>query len=242
MKQEKREEKDGFLRWPRLIQGTLLSRYKRFMADIKLKNGHVVTAHCPNSGSMRGCSAPGRPVCISRQTNPKRRLKYTWEMIRMETSWVGVNTLIPNRLVSASIQAEMVDALSGYPTLRREVKYGGNSRIDILLENNGNKCFVEVKNCTLVNDKKAYFPDAVTARGLKHLISLREEVMKGNRAVMFYLVQRMDAESFSPADHIDSVYGAQLRTAIENGVEILAYDVIINLVGIRLNRRLEVAL
>ncbi|MFP4087120.1 MAG: DNA/RNA nuclease SfsA [Desulfobacteraceae bacterium] len=242
MNDQTREETDGFLQWPRLIQGTLLRRYNRFMADVRLRNGHVVTAHCPNSGSMQGCSEPGRPVYLSRHANPKRRLKYTWEMIHMATSWVGVNTLIPNRLVAASIQAGQVDAISGYPVLRREVKYGGNSRIDLLLEQDGDRCFVEVKNCTLVNHKKAYFPDAVTARGLKHLVSLQREVANGHRAVMFYLVQRMDALGFSPADHIDAIYGAELRKAVQNGVEIMAYDVIINRKGIRLHRPLEVSL
>jgi len=235
-------EADGYLKWPRLIEGTLLKRYKRFMADVKLKNGHVVTAHCPNSGSMLGCSEPGRPVRISRQNSPRRRLKYTWEMIHMARSWVGVNTLVPNRLVHASIQAGRVPSLKGYPVIRREVAYGENARIDLLLENGENKCFVEVKNCTLVEDETAFFPDAVTARGLKHLVELQREVRKGHRSVMFYLIQRMDAKRFCPADHIDEAYGRELRRAVQNGVELLAYDVNITLEGIRLNRKHSIRL
>ncbi|MDZ7699627.1 MAG: DNA/RNA nuclease SfsA [Deltaproteobacteria bacterium] len=235
-------ETDGYLKWPRLIEGTLLKRYKRFMADVKLKNGHVVTAHCPNSGSMLGCSEPGRPVRISRQNSPKRRLKYTWEMIHMARSWVGVNTLVPNRLVHASIQAGKVPSLKGYPVIRREVAYGENARIDLLLENGEKKCFVEVKNCTLVEDETAFFPDAVTARGLKHLVELQREVRKGHRSVMFYLIQRMDAKRFRPADHIDAAYGRELRRAVQNGVELLAYDVDMTLNGIRLNRKHSIRL
>ena len=228
----------GFLPWPSLIKGTLLRRYKRFMADVRLGNGHRVTAHCPNSGSMKACSDPGRPVYLSRHNSPKRKLKYTWEMIEMPASLVGVNTLVPNRLAKASIEAGAVPELSGYDSIRTEVKYGQNSRIDLLLESGGEKCFVEVKNCTLVSDDIAYFPDAVTSRGLKHLVELQKQVQKGYRAVMFYLVQRMDAGLFRPADHIDAAYGLELRKAVQNGVEILVFDVAVDLEGIALNRPL----
>ena len=233
-----REDLRAALKWPRLIQGTLIKRYKRFMADVKLRNGHVVTAHCPNSGSMKACSEPGRPVYLSRHNKPSRRLKYTWELIDMGRSLVGVNTIVPNRLTKASIAAGYVKALSGYDTIRSEVKYGKNSRIDLLLENGKKRCFVEVKNCTLVSEGLACFPDAVTSRGLKHLVELQEQVRQGDRSVMFYLVQRMDAERFRPADHIDPVYGQELRKAVQNGVEILVYDVAIDLEEISLNREL----
>jgi len=226
------------LKWPRLIQGTLIKRYKRFMADVKLRNGHVVTAHCPNSGSMKTCSEPGRPVYLSRHNKPSRRLKYTWEIIDMGRSLVGVNTIVPNRLTKASIAAGYVEDLTGYDTIRSEVKYGENSRIDLLLENGGERCFVEVKNCTLVSDGLVCFPDAVTSRGFKHLVELQNQIRQGDRSVMFYLVQRMDAERFQPADHIDPAYGQELRKAVQNGVEILVYDVAIDLEGISLNRRL----
>ena len=226
------------LKWPSLIRGTLIKRYKRFLADVKLRNGHTVTAHCPNSGSMLACSEPGRTVYLSRHNNPKRRLRYTWEMIEMPTSLVGVNTMVPNRLVKATIKAGGVKYLTGYDYIRSEVGYGRNSRIDLLLETGTKRCFVEIKNCTLVTDGVACFPDAVTARGLKHLEELQGQVRSGDRSVMFYLVQRMDAGLFRPADHIDPVYGQELRKAIKNGVEIMVFDVIMDLERIELNREI----
>ena len=228
----------GCLKWPRLIRGTLISRYKRFLADVKLRNGHVVTAHCPNSGSMLSCSEPGRTVYLSRHNNPKRKLRYTWEMIEMPTSLVGTNTLVPNRLAKAAIMAGKSPDLSGFDKVRSEVNYGKNSRIDLLLEKGNDRCFVEVKNCTLVSDGVACFPDAVTSRGLKHLKELRDQVRSGNRSVMFYLVQRTDARLFMPADHIDPAYGQELRQAVSGGVEILVYDVNLDVEGISLNRPL----
>lgn len=203
-----------------------------------MRNGHVVTAHCPNSGSMLGCSEPGRRVYLSRHNNPGRRLKYTWEMIEMPSSLVGVNTLIPNLVAKQSVILKTIKALRGYETIRTEVPYGQNSRIDLLLETGAKRCFVEVKNCTLVEDDIAYFPDAVTSRGLKHLVELQEALREGSRSLMFYLVQRMDAKRFRPADHIDPAYGEELRRAVKNGVEILVFDVFLNLEGISLNRRL----
>lgn len=229
---------DGVLKWPPLIRGTLINRYKRFMADVRLRNGHVVTAHCPNSGSMAACCEPGQLVFLSRHNSPSRRLKYTWEMIEMPGSLVGVNTSVPNWLARAAILAGKVPELVGFDTVRTEVRYGGNSRVDLLLEKGDKCCFVEVKNCTLVENRAAYFPDAVTERGLKHLVELQKEVKRGNRAAMFYIIQRMDAEAFSPADHIDPAYGRELRKALKNGVEIVAYDVAIDLETIRLNRPL----
>ena len=226
------------IKWPRLIQGTLIKRYQRFKADVKLRNGHVVTAHCPNSGSMLGCSEPGRSVYLSRHNNPGRRLKYTWEMIEMPTSLVGINTWVPNQLVKESIIDKNIKAFLGYETIWTEVSYGQNSRIDLLLEQGKERCFVEVKNCTLVEDGVAYFPDAVTSRGLKHLVELQQEVRKGNRCVMFYLVQRMDAKLFRPAHHIDPAYRKELRRAVRNGVEILVYDVFLNLESISLKKPL----
>ena len=226
------------IEWPKLIQGTLIRRYQRFKADVKQRNGHVVTAHCPNSGSMLGCSEAGRPVYLSRHNNPNRQLKYTWEMIEMPTSLVGVNTWVPNQLVKESIIHKKIRALRGYEEIRSEVKYGENSRIDLLLEKGEKRCFVEVKNCTLVEEGLAYFPDAVTSRGLKHLVELQAELRKGSRCVMFYLVQRMDAKRFRPADQIDPAYGEELRRAFRNGVEILVYDVFLDLDGISLQRQL----
>lgn len=233
-KRETRGIKDYVLRWPPLLPGKLIKRYQRFKADVRLRNGHVVTALCPNTGSMLGCSEPGRTVYLSRHNRDDRKLKYTWEMIQMPGSLVGVNTTVPNDLVKRAIGDGKIKELEGFENLRTEVKYGKNSRIDILLENGKEKCFVEVKNCTLVENGVAYFPDAVTSRGLKHLVELQRQVKEGHRSVMFYLVQRMDAKKFRPADHIDESYGQELRRALFRGVEILAYDVYLDLEGISL--------
>lgn len=250
------------LKWPPLVRGTLIRRYKRFLADIEINpsaldnetfeilhsiethkvhrtvKAYKVTAHCPNSGGMLGCSDPGRPVYLSLQNRPERKLKYTWEMIEMPTSLVGTNTMVPNRLVKLSIEAGLIPGLKAYKSVRTEVKYGRNSRIDLFLPHPSKPCFVEIKNCTLVTDGVAAFPDAVTARGLKHLLELQNQARQGKRCVMFYLVQRMDAKVFAPADHIDPAYGQELRKAVKNGVDIMAYDVRMDLDGIRLNRNL----
>jgi sugar fermentation stimulation protein A len=231
------------IKWPPLTRGSLVKRYKRFMVDVVLETGEPVTAHCPNSGSMQGCCDPGRPVYLSYQNNPKRKLKYTWELIEMPTSLVGVNTLIPNRLVATSITLGVLEEFRHYNSLRREVNTSHGSRIDLLLtKNNKDRCFVEIKNCTLVTGKTAYFPDATTSRGLKHLLALQALVASGARCVMFYLIQRMDAEFFQPADHIDPKYGKALRSAVAHGVEIMVYDVDISLDQIVLRRRVPHAL
>ena len=227
------------LAWPQLIPGVLIKRYKRFLADVRLENNNIVTAHCPNTGSMQGCCEPGRPVYLSYHDNPKRKLKYTWELIAMPTSLVGINTLVPNRLVYASLTGGLVPELCGYETVQREVGIGDHTRIDLMLSSEVNgRCYVELKNCTLVNDGIAYFPDAVTDRGLKHLNALVELAASGFRTVMFYFIQRMDAKLFRPADHIDANYGRGLRRAVKQGIEIMVYDVFIDLKRIRLNRRI----
>jgi sugar fermentation stimulation protein A len=227
------------LTWPELVPGTLLKRYKRFLADVKLDTGEVVTAHCPNTGSMKGCSEPGRTVYLSSHDNPKRKYKYTWELIIMSTSMVGVNTLVPNRLVHKSIEQKLIPELSEYNSIRREVKIGEHSRIDLMLTNGGAKrCYVEIKNCTLVDEGIARFPDAVTSRGLKHIVELENLAEAGHRCMMFYFIQRMDAQVFRPADNIDPAYGRRLRQAVEKGIEVLAYDVGIDLQGIELNKKI----
>ncbi len=191
-------ENSAGLPWPPLINGRLIKRYKRFLADVQLDSGETVTAHCPNSGSMKACSEPGRPVYISRADNPKRKLKFTWEIIDMGTSLVGVNTQVPNRLVAHGILNGQVPELCGYDELKREVTTSPGSRLDIGLyrQKDEPSCFVEVKNCTLVRDGLAMFPDAVTTRGLKHLNELIRLKKEGHRAVIFYLIQRADAERF----------------------------------------------
>jgi sugar fermentation stimulation protein A len=228
------------LAWPELISGQLIKRYKRFLADVKLDNGQVVTAHCPNSGSMAACSEPGCRVYLSSHDNPKRKLKYTWEIIQMPDSWVGVNTIVPNRLVKNAIENGRVAELTGYDHVRSEVKTAEGSRLDIMLQRGENEaCFIEIKNCTLVENAVAMFPDAVTQRGRKHLFELERLKMDGNRCVMFFLIQRMDAEVFKPAAHIDPAYAETLREVhLKGGVEILVYDVHIDLAYIRLNRQI----
>ncbi|MGA7146043.1 MAG: DNA/RNA nuclease SfsA [Desulfobacterales bacterium] len=227
------------LAWPPLLPGTLVKRYNRFIADIALTSGRTITAHCPNSGSMLACCEPGRPVYVSFHDNPKRKLKYTWELIEMPASIVGINTQIPNRLVATSIGAGLVPDLNGYHSISREVKTSEKTRLDILLrKGEKNRCYVEIKNCTLVEDGVARFPDAVTSRGLKHLLELESLVSEGFRCVIFYVIQRMDAAMFQPADHIDPAYGKELRRALKNGVEILVYDTQIDLKTIRLNRKI----
>ncbi len=231
-------QKDNGLKWPPLISGRLVQRYRRFLADVRLKNGRIVTAHCPNTGAMTGCCEVGRPVYLSRHDNPRRKLKYTWELIDMPASLVGVNTLVPNRLVARSARAGRIPELEGYSDLRREVTVGNRSRIDLLLTAPGRRpCYIEIKNCTLVRNGIALFPDAVTSRGRKHLHELENKAMAGDRCVTFYLIQRQDAMTFQPADAIDSAYGRSLRRAVQKGVEALAYDVSIDLKGIRLRRR-----
>jgi sugar fermentation stimulation protein A len=231
------------LAWGPLIGGVLLRRYKRFLADVRLRNNHVVTAHCPNTGTMKTCSRPGRPVWLSRHDNPARKYRYTWEIIDMADSLVGVNTAVPNRLVRLGVLAGEIQALRGYDEARPEVRINAQTRLDLLLTGPGRRpCYVEVKNCTLVQQGRAEFPDAVTRRGRKHLDELADLVAHGARSVIFYLIQRMDASSFSPADAIDPEYGRTLRRAAERGVEVLAYDVDIDMQRIRLHRPLPVVL
>lgn len=233
-------QKSGRLMWPELTCGRLIKRYKRFLADVRLADGKVVVAHCPNSGAMTTCCEPERKVYLSYHDNPRRKLKYTWEIIAMDTSLIGVNTLVPNRLVSEAISAGVIDELRGYDQIRREIRINPKTRLDVFLDGGRKRpCYVEIKNSTMVHDGLASFPDAVTTRGLKHLNTLCDLVAAGNRGVIFYLVQRGDANRFKPADEIDPAYGEGLRHAAASGVEILVYDVDINLGSIGINRRLD---
>jgi sugar fermentation stimulation protein A len=191
---------------------------------------------------MKTCSEPGRPVFLSSSDKPSRKLRYTWELIEMPSSLVGVNTQVPNRLVADGAQRGAIPELAGYERWRREVPCGPGSRIDLLLEHGPERCWVEVKNCTLLEGREARFPDAVTARGLRHLEELRNRVAVGERSVIFFLIQRMDAARFAPADRIDPAYGEALRRAADAGVEPLAYDVEIDLERIRLRRAVPVVL
>ena len=205
-------KKNNGLKWPPLVAGRLVRRYRRFLADVRLTNGRVVTAHCPNTGSMKECCEVGRPVYLSRHNNARRKLKYTWELIDMPASLVGVNTLIPNRLVAHGVTAGQITELGGYDHLQREVRIGSHTRIDLALTAPKRRnCYIEIKNCTLVQDGVAMFPDAVTCRGHKHLRELEKRVAAGDRCVIFFFIQRQDARSFKPADSIDPLYGTAWR-------------------------------
>ncbi len=225
-----------------LIPGTLVQRYKRFLADIKLEDSQIITAHCPNSGSMKSCKEPGSPVFVSTSDNQKRKLKYTWQLVKANGVWVGINTHYPNKLVKEGILDGIVKELQGYRQIRSEVKYGTNSRIDLLLESEQDLCYVEVKNVTLVEENTALFPDAVTVRGQKHLKELVKMRKAGHRAVIFFVVQRSDGKTVVPADEIDPEYGALLRWAVENGVEALAYQAFVSEKEIYLSQKLPVKL
>lgn len=209
-----------------LIEGRLIRRYKRFLADVELVGGEVVTVHTANTGSMIGCSVPGSRVWMSRSDNPKRKYPLTWELVEVEPSvLVGINTLLSNKLVEEAITDGLIPSLSGYSALRREVRYGKEkSRIDLLLAfDSAPDCYVEVKNVTLVEGESALFPDAVTERGTKHLRELTEMVRQGQRAVIFYCIQRSDVAHFRPASEVDPLYAKTLAEAIASGVEALAY-------------------
>jgi len=206
-----------------LLRGTLIQRYKRFLADVLLDNGQVVTAHCTNTGSMTGCKTPGSPVYLSRSNKEGRRLAYTWEMIEVDGTWVGINTLLPNCLVAEAVEAGMIRELHGCTTLRREVCTRQGTRLDLCLKSSHGSCFVEVKNVTLAIDGTAAFPDAVSERGVKHLKELTRLRRKGHRAAVVFVIQRNDCSAFRPADEIDEEYGRCLRRAIRAGVEALPY-------------------
>ncbi len=231
------------LAWPKLTPGILLRRYNRFLADILLPEDRSVIAHCPNSGSMKSCCEPGRTVYLSKSDNPKRKLAFTWELISMPTSLVGVNTLTPNRLIKHCLEQGSIEAFSDYTIVRPEVKLNPGTRIDFAITGSDRKqCFIEVKNCTLIDHGIAYFPDAITERGKKHLIHLQEQVASGNRAAMIFLVQRCDATEFRPADHIDPQYGIELRKAFKSGVEMYCFDTEITLESIRLRNLLPICM
>ena len=226
-----------------LIPGTLIKRYKRFLADVELEGGSLVTAHCPNSGSMKTCNQPGWKVMLSESDNPKRKLKYTWELVHNGTCWIGVNTILANKLAVEAIQKNRIPELGGYDKLETERTYGQNSRIDILLSGAEQKCYVEVKNVTLVQEDGFYqFPDSVTTRGLKHLYELREMVRQGQRAVMLFAVQRSDGSLFKPAETIDPKYAAALKEVHAQGVEILVYRAEINPQSIELKYKVDFVL
>ncbi|WP_434051455.1 MAG: DNA/RNA nuclease SfsA [Roseibium sp.] len=226
-----------------LVGGRLVKRYKRFLADVVLdEDGSEITAHCANPGSMLGLKDAGSRVWLSRSDNPKRKLKYSWEIIEADGALVGINTAHPNKLVEEAIEDARIKELSGYASLRREVKYGKNSRIDVLLEGaDGGRTYVEVKNVHLMRQPGlAEFPDSVTARGAKHLGELADMVAEGHKAAMVFLVQRPDCERLSLAEDIDPTYAAAFRSARDAGVEAYAIGCDVRLDGIDAVRTVEI--
>ncbi|MEM9733952.1 MAG: DNA/RNA nuclease SfsA [Pseudomonadota bacterium] len=211
-----------------LLEGILEQRYKRFLADIRIPDGSIITAHCPNSGAMMGLNQPGARAFLSKSDNPKRKLAHTLEMLEVQAPdgpvMVGINTMHPNKLAKEAIEAGRLPSLNGYETLRKEVRYGENSRIDILLESEGKPpCYVEVKNVHLVRQSGLHeFPDCRTERGTKHLRELTNVVKAGNRAVMLYIIQRGDGDRLAFASDLDPDYAATLAMAHRAGVEVLA--------------------
>ena len=225
-----------------LIPGTLVKRYKRFLADVRLDDGTLVTAHCTNTGSMLGCNAPDSQVYLSEQHGKNRKLPYTWELIRIGRTLVGINTLAANRLAREGIETGIIKELQGYERLRAEVPTRPGSRLDFLLESTGRQCYVEVKNVTLVMDRVAAFPDAVSERGTKHLKELIRLRRRGHRAVLLFVIQRGDCASLRPADEIDVEYGRWLRRAANAGVEIYPYGAKVAVRGISLKEAVALKL
>ena len=207
-----------------LVPGILKKRYKRFLADIILDDGSVLTAYCPNTGSMRSCSDPGSKVLLSMSDNQKRKYPHTLEMVCAGSTWVGVNTGLTNQIVVEAIEQGRIAELGRVDKIHTEVKISSRSRLDIMVEAEDRQIYIEVKNCSLVEDGVAMFPDAVTARGTKHLFELAELVEKGHDGVIFYLVQRGDAKIFKPAAHIDRVYADTLQKVYKKGVKLLVYE------------------
>lgn len=223
------------------LEGRFLRRYKRFFADVELPDGRVITAHCPNTGSLKGCLVEGARAILRDSGDLERKLRYVWQAIEIDGTLVNVDTGLPNRAVHEAVIAGAIPELAGYDEARREVKYGENSRIDLLLSKKRSKklCYVEVKKTTLASGRTALFPDAVTERGRKHLGELAAMVAAGHRAVQFFFVSRDDAREFAPADEIDPGYGAALREAARAGVELIAYSARVTPASLELHRKLR---
>ncbi|MCK5846418.1 MAG: DNA/RNA nuclease SfsA [Bacteroidales bacterium] len=221
----------------KLVPAKLIKRYKRFLTDVELEDGTTVIAHCTNSGTMISCLEEGAPVMLSPAKDPKRKTRFTWEMIFMNNSWIGINTMIPNQLVAEAVTNNEIDGLKGYTLVKREVKFE-DSRLDVYAENENEKCFIEVKNVTMKVDDGALFPDAVTTRGLKHLETLIRIKKQGMRAVMVYVIQRMDVNYFGTAIHIDPNYAEALQRAIIEGVEVFPMQARVSPEGIELVKKL----
>ena len=229
---------------PPLVRGSLIKRYKRFFADIRLDDGTIVTAHCANTGGMTGLLNVESTVWIQYKGTKGRKLAWSWELASQDGALVGVNTSLPNKLVQNAIDDGCISKISGYSESKREVKFG-HSRLDIYLSGHADDprpCFVEVKNVTLVEGDLALFPDAVTTRGLKHLHSLMDIVQAGHRAVQFFLVQRSNCSAFGPAWKVDRAYSEALLKARSSGVEVMAWQMDMHPQALTLSRELPLRL
>ena len=223
----------------KLIPGQLIKRYKRFFVDIKIKNG-IITAHCPNTGSMSGLLSKDNKVWISKSDNPNRKLKYTLEIIEKDKSKVGVNTHSTNKIVYHALKNNLIDEFKDFTEIKPETKFGPNTRFDFLVSKKKYKAFIEVKNVTLSRKKNiAEFPDAITARGLKHINELVRASKKNYKIFILYLIQREDCKSFKIAEDIDPDYAAELSKAVKKKLNILCYDCKFSTKGIKLNNKIK---
>ena len=226
----------------KLISGLFIKRYKRFFVDIKIKN-QIITAHCPNTGSMYGLLKEGNRVWVSKSKNPNRKLKYTLEIIQDKKSMVGVNTHSTNKIVKHGLQNNLIQEFKDIMAIEPEIRYGLNTRFDFLISFKKSKAFVEVKNVTLSRKKKvAEFPDAITSRGLKHINELMKASKKGYKIFILYLIQRNDCNLFTIAKDIDTQYAKALSKAVKNNLKILCYDCKFSSKGIKLNNKINIKL
>jgi sugar fermentation stimulation protein A len=234
------------MRWPELTRGTLIRRYKRFLADVALESGEVVTAFTPNTGSLLSCAVPGSPAWLSFTADSQRRYPWQWEMVKPCRALVCVNTAVPNQVVAEAAVLQRIPALAGYCEYIREMPFTRGPRFDLCCRVHQQdllgRCWVEVKSTTLVRGRTAQFPDSVTERGAKHLAELARAVQLGDRAVQVYFIQRADCASFSPADDIDPVYGNAVRAAAKAGVEIVALQARVTQRGVTVAGELPVHL
>ena len=218
-----------------LIYGKFIKRYKRFLVDVKTSDNQIITAHCTNSGSLKSCLVQDAPVVLSPVTNPNRKTKFTWEMIKIGDTWVGVNTMKANEIAYQLLIDKKLKDFEDLTVIKREVKFG-NSRIDLYAENGRDKFFIEVKNVTYRHGDYALFPDAKTIRGQKHLIELMSAIDKGYKAAMFFIIQRTDTKIFAPAWNIDPQYATLLQQAHDKGVKIYPIQIKISPQGWQLNK------
>jgi len=240
-----------------LERGTLVSRYKRFFADVVMDDGRAITAHCPNPGAMLGLNTPGLTAWLSKSDDPKRKLAHTLELVEADGGLVGINTMHPNRIAAEALAADAVPELTGYASHRREVRYGENSRVDFLLEHPdrapcwleiknvnpnytvGSRVWLEVKGVTLSRETGlAEWPDCVSARGARHVQELAAKVAEGDRAVVLFVVQRTDCDRFALARDLDPRFADALDAALDAGVETLVYDCDLSPSGVKLRRSL----